>query len=101
MLLYADDIIIFADSAEGLQNGLNILSDYCQKWKLTVNKEKTKIMVFRKGGRLPNEILQTHELEITSHFSYLGIVFSTGGSFSQAQTTLSGQARTAIYKLNK
>ncbi len=56
LLLYADDIIMFADSAEGLQNSLNILSDYCQKWKLTVNKEKTKIMVFRKGGRLPNEM---------------------------------------------
>ena len=37
LLLYAYDIIIFSESASGLQNGLNILHDYCQKWKLTVN----------------------------------------------------------------
>ncbi len=41
------------------------------------------------------------ELEIVSTFSYLGIVFSSGGSFSKAQTTLSGQAQKAIFKLNK
>ena len=31
LLLYADDIIIFSESASGLQNSLNILHDYCQK----------------------------------------------------------------------
>ena len=52
MLLYADDIVIFANSAEQLQESLNMLSDYCRRWKLTVNVSKTKIMVFRKGGLL-------------------------------------------------
>jgi len=32
------------------------------------------------------------EIEIGQHFTYLGIVFSTGGSFSEAQYALSGQA---------
>ena len=36
LLLYADDIIIFSESAEGLQKGLDILKDYCDKWKLIV-----------------------------------------------------------------
>ncbi len=53
LLLYADDIVIFSETAEGLQTGLNILFDYCQRWKLTVNINITKVMVFRKGGRLP------------------------------------------------
>ena len=52
LLLYADDIIIFSESAEGLQTGLDILKDYCDKWKLIVNTNKTKIMIFRKGGTL-------------------------------------------------
>ena len=30
LLLYADDIVIFADSADDLQNSLDILYDYCQ-----------------------------------------------------------------------
>ena len=33
-------------------------------------------------------------------FSYLGIVFSPGGSFSNTQITLAGQALKAIFKLN-
>ena len=34
LLLYADDITIFAETAEGLQEGLNLLSNYCTRWKL-------------------------------------------------------------------
>ncbi len=71
LLLYADDIIIFAQSAESLQKGLNVLGDYCQRWKLTVNIAKTKIMIFRKGGSLPRQLhflYQGKELEIISNF---------------------------------
>ena len=42
LILYADDIVIFSESASGLQNGLNVLHDYCQKWKLTVYVDKSK-----------------------------------------------------------
>ena len=31
LLLYADDIVIFAESADDLQSGLDILYNYCQK----------------------------------------------------------------------
>ena len=40
-------------------------------------------------------------LEITSKFIYLGIVFTTGGSFSESPSTLSGQAQKAIFALNR
>ena len=99
MLLYADDIVIFGNSANQLQEGLNLLSEYCQKWKLTVNAAKTKVMVFRKGGILPRNL--GNQIEIVKSFKYLGIVFTAGGSFSETQNTLSGQAQKAIFKLNK
>jgi hypothetical protein len=50
--MYADDTALFYDTAEGLQKTLNTLSSYTFKWKLSVNTEKTKIVVFRKGGKL-------------------------------------------------
>ena len=103
LLLYADDITVFAETAVGLQNGLNILHEYCSKWKLTVNIEKSKIMVFRKGGLLPNDLkfyYNGSELSIVSSFSYLGVVFTPEGSFSSAQQTLAGQAQKAIFRLN-
>ena len=82
LLLYADDIIIFSESASGLQNGLNILEhDYCQKWKLTVNVDNSKVIVFRKGERLAQNLVFMYgdiNLEIVKKFNYLGIVFTPG-----------------------
>ena len=56
LLLYADDIVIFSNTSEGLQKDLDILNDNCQKWKLAANIDKTKVMVFRKGGILPRNL---------------------------------------------
>ena len=46
LLLYADDIILFAKTAEELQDSLNILHEYSNRWKLKVNTDKTKIKIF-------------------------------------------------------
>ena len=40
LLMYADDIVVFSETAEGLQNGFNCMYKYCQKWKLSVNTQK-------------------------------------------------------------
>ena len=97
LLLYTDDITIFSETPEGLQEGLNLLRKYNQKWKLTVNTEKSKVIVFRKGVILPRQLkfyYGTMQLQIISSFPYLGVVFTAEGSFSNAHNTLSGQAKT-------
>ena len=104
ILLYADDIVIFSGSAEGLQEGLNFLDAYCKRWKLKVNTSKTKVMVFRKAGLLPRNlefIFDNTVLEIVGKFTYLGVVFTSGGSFIEAQNTLAGQARKALFIVEK
>jgi len=73
ILLYADDIVVFSDPTEGLQNGLDSLFIYCQWWKLKINVMKTKIIVFRKGGILPRNLqfsFNGERLEIVKSFSY-------------------------------
>ena len=102
MLLYADDIVIFSDTAEDLQRSLDLLLEYCNRWKLKINVSKTKIMVFRKGSILPRNLIFYYDgtqVEIVKQ--YLGLVFTVSGSFTEAQNTLSGQAQKAIFKLNK
>ena len=104
LLMYADDIVIFANSADELQYNLDILGEYCKQWKLKVNINKTKVLIFRKGGRVPRNLEFLYDdaaIEIVNQFTYLGIVFTTGGSFMQATKTLAGQAQKAIYKLRK
>ena len=56
ILLYVDDIVVFSDSTDGLQNGIDSLFIYYQRWKLKINVMKTKIIVFRKGGTLPRNL---------------------------------------------
>ena len=91
LILYADDIVIFAKNASDLQHNLNIYTIIA----LNVNISKTKVMVFRKAGRLPNDICFIYDgkqIDIINKFIYLGILFTTGGSFSEAQNTLAGQS---------
>ena len=52
ILLFADDLVIIADSPYKLQLNLNVLKDISQRLGLVVNFEKSKIVVFRNGGHL-------------------------------------------------
>ena len=49
-LLFADDIVLVAQTPAGLQNQINNLKRASEQVGLQVNLEKTKVMVFRKGG---------------------------------------------------
>ena len=45
-LLYADDVVLIADSWADLQLLLNIVKNFCEKWRMSVNKTKTQIVVY-------------------------------------------------------
>ena len=103
LILCADDIVVFANSSSELQKSLDLLFDYCQRWKLVVNTSMTKSRTFRKGGRLPQGLEFYYNniwIETVNKFSYLCIVFTDGGSISETQNTLSRKAFKAIFKLN-
>ena len=55
LIMYADDMVIFSESIEGLQAILDTLYNYTEKWKLSVNINKTKIVVFRNAGILRDD----------------------------------------------
>ena len=46
--MYADDMLLFAETREGLQNMLDSLFNYTLKWNLTLNINKTQIVGFLK-----------------------------------------------------
>ena len=51
-MLFADDIILLSDTFIGLQHQLNNLQQQADKLNLTVNLDKSNILVFRNGGHL-------------------------------------------------
>ena len=80
VLFYADDCVIMAESAEELQNALNEFQMYCFEWKLTVNVDKTKILIFSKGPMLKTKFYYKNlVIESVRAFKYLGVVFSRTG----------------------
>ena len=64
ILLYADDIVLIAPNETSLQKMLDYLSNWCRKWRMAVNKDKTKIIHFR-----PKSISQTmHDFRLDTRF---------------------------------
>ena len=52
ILLFADDSVLIADTVFELQKKLDVLYEVATKLGLIVNIDKSKVLVFRKGGRL-------------------------------------------------
>ena len=49
-MLYADDLVIFSKSKNGLQDYLDSLSEYCKENDLSVNLNKTKVLILITAG---------------------------------------------------
>ena len=56
MMLFADDIVLVADSERNLQKLLDTLGDYLDRKKLELNVDKTVVLVFLKCGRLEEDL---------------------------------------------
>ena len=91
MLLFADDIILISDTAVGLQNQLNVLKFEADKLQLTVNLDKTNIIVFRNGGHLSQYerwLYGDAEIDVCNAYKYLGMIFTTRLSLTAGWTEM-------------
>ena len=101
ILLFADETLLLAESQAELQYMLKKLCAYCKKWNITVNTDKTKVMLFKLDIR-PEPLDVYYDailLENVNQFIYLGVKISSNGKFFQAQKHLSEQASKALFAL--
>lgn len=89
ILAYADDLTILAETKIEMNKILKALYEYCQLNKLEINLEKTKIVIFRKGGHAQNKKITpfmygNSVVEIVKNYTYLGIPFSQSSVFNLA-----------------
>lgn len=47
LLLYVDDIVLLARACDNLDKHLKTLHDYCSKMGITINTDKTKVMIIK------------------------------------------------------
>lgn len=98
-LMYADDIVILAESAVDLRRNILHLESYCVEWGLTVNLNKSKIMVFRRGGRLgtyDSFLFNGRPVEVVPSYKYLGVLLTSKLSFGQHFTERASAAKLGI-----
>ena len=101
-LLYADDLIMLSESREGLQNCMDHLETYCDKWEMQVNLSKTKMVTFAKPDLTRKDTQITFGNQIidsVSEYKYLGIVFSADGKFQSACADRKEKGMKAAFKL--
>ena len=102
--LWADDILMFSNSKEGLQGKLNKLEEYCTINKLTVNTEKTQCMIFNKTGRLLKNFEFTYNntpLSCVREYKYLGFMVTPSGEIRTGLEDLRIRALKAFSKMKK
>ncbi len=62
ILLFADDIVLIADSPQSLQHMLDIMSKWCSKWRLNINIDKRKVVHFRMTSKAKSTIIHAQEI---------------------------------------
>ena len=102
LLLFADDMVLFSHSKQGLQRGLDRLYNYCVDWGLIVNIQKTKCLVFKKGGKRSAQDIWFYNgepLETVLTFKYLGFVFASSGRFKKGIENVVLKGQRACFKM--
>ena len=99
---YITDQHVTYETRENLQVGLDILYDYCDRWKLTINTEKTSIIIFRKGGNVTQHdhlFFGDRRLNLLHKVSYLDLTSSSRGKFARTLSNLADRGLRAMFKL--
>ena len=104
-LLYADDLVIISESPSGLQSSLDALHKYCRKWKLSINTDKTKVVIFSNFRKSSNQSVPLfkigeNSIEVVEQYKYLGVIFSSNGSLNLGKALLEKKARRALFGLH-
>ena len=93
LLMYADDIVLLAESARDLQN----MPAYSKRWRFRLNpkKAKSEVMIFGRKPRNKNRkwYLAGEEVGETCMYKYLGIELRSGLSFKHYKDKIVAEAR--------
>ena len=100
VLLFADDIVVMADSKEGLQHNLKTVSDMLNKWELKIYWRKTKVMRVARDREGFEVKIGDDVIEQVDTMKYLGVMVSNDGSMEKEIEARIGNARRVIGGMN-
>ncbi|KAG8125770.1 hypothetical protein E2320_020897 [Naja naja] len=83
LLLYADDAVLLSLSRPGLKRLLSAFGSYCAENHLSINYEKSNVLVFSRARKLYNWAINGNAVRQVFHFKYLGIQFQNTGTWTR------------------
>ena len=92
ILLYADDLVILAESREMLQKRLDVLYTYCRDNNLKVNINKSKVIAFNSRKNIDLLLYNGCILQEVDKFKYLGMTFNRTVNLKYSQKALVQQS---------
>jgi hypothetical protein len=98
LLLYADDIVLTADTADDLRSLLATVDEYSRKWRFDLNNDKSEVVVYgeAKGATVDHGefVLRTgKKLKVVQEYRYLGMEVSMNGRWSSFKNRIIARAR--------
>jgi hypothetical protein len=99
ILLYADDIVLISPNENDLQLMLTCMADWCRKWRLKLNVEKSNIVHFRPKRQNRTTFCFKYaatSLNIVSNYKYLGLFFDEFMTFDECAKVLGNSAGRAL-----
>ncbi len=98
-LLYADDLALISESEEDLQCMLNGLMNWCKKWRMKINVNKSKVVHYRTKGSAATDVkfkLDNCEVEVVKQYKYLGMILDSSLDFLSTAKVLADSAGRAL-----
>jgi hypothetical protein len=102
-LLFADDLAVGGTTIIGLQRVINCMKDFCEEWSLKINVAKTKIVVFKKGGKLSGEAKRWfggEKIEVVKEIKYLGVVLDSRGKWEKERKQVAIRGKSTLNNIN-
>ena len=100
LLLYADDLVVLAETADSLQRALDAVGAWGARWHFSfgIGPDKTASMVF--GARSQNFRFSLHgnALPCVSCYKYLGVTFQSSGKWREHGARLVEKCRCRFYQ---
>ncbi|CAE8629518.1 unnamed protein product [Polarella glacialis] len=84
VLLYADDIVLLAETAQELQDGLDVIAAWARRWRFTFSPGPEKSAVMVVSGPMQPELdyrLGSTVVPYVEHYPYLGVIFDHKGKW--------------------
>ena len=99
LLMYADDIVLFAENENSLQKMLDCVTTWTEKWRISLNESKTQVVHFRTKSREKTKVqfkCCNSDIDTVEGYKYLGIWFDEFLDFHVSTSNLAASASRAL-----